>query len=190
MSSSYAEARLAALEEQLVAQIAGGNIERPMKELYGRYHKDLFRFGIQMLRDEGLAEDMVQETFQRLRRSAGRMDSDPGTVGAFLFTIARSAAADIRKRLSSRPLLPVQDSLLPPLPDSTEQVLDSLLLRETFDKLSPSHAQVLRLALGEDLTQSQIAERLHLPVGTVTTRAFYGMRALRSALGERGFNAA
>ena len=189
MSSSYAEARLAALEAQLVAQIAGGNIEEPMKELYRRYHKNLFRFGIQMLRDEGLAEDMVQETFQRLWRSAGRMDSDPGTVGAFLFTIARSAAADIGKRLSSRPLLPVQDSYLPPLPDRTGQVLDSLMLRDAFDKLSPSHAQVLRLALDEDLSQSQIAGRLHLPLGTVKTRAFYGMRALRSALGE-GFNAA
>ena len=104
--------------------------------------------------------------------------------------IARSAAADIRKRPSSRPLLPVEDFQLPPLPDSTEQILDSLILREALDKLSSAHAEVLRLALQESLTQAEIAERLGLAVGTVKSRTFNGMRALRTALGERGIHAA
>ena len=101
-----------------------------MRELYRRYAKNLYRFGLQMLGDGGLAEEMVQESFQRLWRSAGRFDARRGSVGAFLFVIARSAAADIRKRPSSRLLLPVEDFQLPPLPDSTDQILDSLILRE------------------------------------------------------------
>jgi RNA polymerase sigma-70 factor (ECF subfamily) len=104
--------------------------------------------------------------------------------------IARSAAADIRKRPSSRLLLPVEDFQLPPLPDSTDQILDSLILREALDKLSSAHAEVLRLTLEEGCTQAEIAERLGLAVGTVKSRTFNGVRALRSALGERGFNAA
>ncbi len=143
-----------------------------------------------MLGDEGLAEDMVQETFPRLWRSAGRYEPDRGSVGAYLFVIARSAAADIRKRPSSRPLLPVDDSQLPPLPDRTDQILDSLMVREALDKLSSPHAKVLRLALEEGLTQTEIAERLGLAIGTVKSRTFNGLRALRTALGERGFNAA
>ncbi len=107
MSLDDAEAHLAAQEAQLVDQIAEGNIEEPMRELYRRYAKNLYRFGLHMLGDEGLAEEMVQESFQRLWRSAGRFDARRGSVGAFLFVIARSAAADIRKRPSSRPLLPV-----------------------------------------------------------------------------------
>jgi sigma-70-like protein len=103
-------------EAQLVAQTAGGNIEEPMKELYRRYAKDLYRFGLHMLGDGGLAEEMVQETFQRLWRSAGRYEAGRGSVGAFLFVIARSAAADIRNRPSSRPLPAAGDGRLPPLP--------------------------------------------------------------------------
>ncbi len=84
-----------------------------MRELYRRYAKNLYRFGLHMLGDGGLAEEMVQESFQRLWRSAGRFDARRGSVGAFLFVIARSAAADIRKRPSSRLLLPVEDFQLP-----------------------------------------------------------------------------
>jgi RNA polymerase sigma-70 factor (ECF subfamily) len=190
VSLDDAEAHIVAQEAQLVGQIADGNIEEPMRELYRRYAKNLYRFGLHMLGDEGLAEEMVQESFQRLWRSAGRYDAGRGSVGAFLFVLARSAAADIRKRPSSRPLLQVEDFQLPPLPDSTDQILDSLILRGALDKLSSAHAKVLRLALEEGLTQAEIAERLGLAVGTVKSRTFNGMRALRSALGEGGFNAA
>jgi RNA polymerase sigma-70 factor (ECF subfamily) len=185
-----AETRLAAQEAELVAQIADGNIEEPMKELYRRYAKNLYRFGLHMLGDAGLAEEMMQETFQRLWRGSGRYDARRGTVGAFVFVIARSAAADIRKRPSSRPLLQAEDYQLPPLPDSADQILDSLILREALDKLSSAHAEVLRLVLDESLTQVEIADRLGLAVGTVKSRTFNGMRALRSALGERGIHAA
>jgi RNA polymerase sigma-70 factor, ECF subfamily len=190
VSLDNAGSHFAAHEAQLVAQVADGNIEEPMTELYRRHAKNLYRFGVHMLGDGGLAEEMVQESFQRLWRSAGRYDAERGSVAAFLFVIARSAAADIRKRPSSRPLLQVEDFQLPPLPDSTDQILDSLILREALDKLSSAHAKVLRLTLEEGLTQAEIAERLGLAVGTVKSRAFNGMRALRSALGERGFNAA
>jgi RNA polymerase sigma-70 factor (ECF subfamily) len=185
-----AEAHIAAQEAQLVGQIADGNIEEPMRELYRRYAKNLYRFGLHMLSDEGLAEEMVQESFHRLWRSAGRFDAGRGSVSAFLLVIARSAAADIRKRPSSRPLLPVEDVQLPPLPDSTNQILDSLILREALDKLSSAHAKVLRLALEEDLTQAEIAKRLGLAIGTVKSQTFNGLRALRSALGEGGIHAA
>jgi RNA polymerase sigma-70 factor (ECF subfamily) len=104
--------------------------------------------------------------------------------------IARSVAADIRKRPSSRPLLQVEDFQLPTLPDSADQILDGLVVREALDKLSSAHAEVLRLGLVEGLTQAEVAERLGLAIGTVKSRTFNGLRALRTALGERGIYAA
>jgi RNA polymerase sigma-70 factor (ECF subfamily) len=132
---------------------------------------------------------MVQECFVRLWRSASRFDADRGTVAAYLFVIARSAAADIRKRPSSRPLLPVEDAVLPPEPDTVDQILESLMVREALDSLRPGHQQVLTLAHEEGLTQSQIAGRLGVPLGTVKSRMFLGLRALQAALIERGFDA-
>jgi RNA polymerase sigma-70 factor, ECF subfamily len=185
-----AEDRSAAEEAELVAQIAAGEVEAPVTELYRRYGRRLFRFGVQALGNEGLAEEMVQECFVRLWRTAGRYDAARASVGTFLFVIARSTALDIRKRPSSRELLPLEEVYTPPQFSNVEQVLDSLIMREALDTLSVTHRQVLRLAYDQDLTQTQIADRLGLPLGTVKTRTFHAMRALRAALDERGFLAA
>jgi RNA polymerase sigma-70 factor, ECF subfamily len=182
--------QLAAQEAELVAQIAAGDIGTPVTELYRRYGRRLFRFGVQALGNDGLAEEMVQECFVRLWRSAGQYDAGRASVGTYLFVIARSVALDIRKRPSSRELLPVEEAYAPPQFDNVEQILDSLIMREALDALSMAHRQVLRLAYDRDLTQSQIAERLGLPLGTVKTRMFHAMRALRAALDERGFHGA
>jgi RNA polymerase sigma-70 factor, ECF subfamily len=182
------EDQIAAEEADLVAQIAAGDVGRPVAELYRRYGRRLYRFGVQKLGNEGLAEEMVQETFVRLWRTAGRFEADKAKVGTYLYVMARSVAADIRKRPSSRPLLPAED-VDAPVPDSVDQILDSMIVREAFEALGPAHASVIRLAHEEGLTQPQIAERLGLPLGTVKTRTFHGMRALRAALIERGFHA-
>ena len=85
-----------------------------MTELYGRYGRRLYRFGVQALGNNGLAEEMVQETFVRLWRTAGRYDPKRASVGTYLFVIARSVALDVRKRPSSRELLPVEEAYTPP----------------------------------------------------------------------------
>jgi RNA polymerase sigma-70 factor (ECF subfamily) len=177
-------------EADLVAQIAAGDGGAPLVDLYRRYERRLYRFGVQQLGNEGLAEELVQETFVRLwRTAAGRFDVEKASVQTYLYVIARSVAADIRKRPSSRPLLPVEDVDLPPQPDSVDQILDSMIVREALESLGAGHARVIQLAQDEGLTQSQIAERLGLPLGTVKTRMFHGMRAMRAALAERGFRA-
>lgn len=190
VSVAEAEERTAAEEAQLVAQIAAGDAGAPVTELYRRYGRRLFRFGVQVLGNDGLAEEMVQECFVRLWRTAGQFDPERANVGTYLFVVARSAALDIRKRPSSRPLLPVDEVYEPPQFDNVEQILDSLIMREALDTLSPAHRQVVRMAHDQDLTQSQIAEKLGLPLGTVKTRMFHAVRALRTALDERGFHGA
>ena len=125
----------------------------------------------------------------KLWRTAGRYEPSKASVGAYLFVIARSVAADIHKRPSSRPLLPLEEAGEAPQPNDVDQLLDALIVREAFDALRPPHALVLRLAQDAGLTQSEIAERLNLPLGTVKTRMFYGLQAMRAALAERGINA-
>jgi RNA polymerase sigma-70 factor (ECF subfamily) len=174
-------------EAALVARIASGDRGAAVAELYGRYGRRLFRFGVQALGDNGLAEEMVQEIFVRLWRTAGRFDAEKASVGTYLYVLARSVAADIRKRPSSRPVPSLDNIDLPDRHDFVDQVLDALVIREAFESLGAAHAQVLRLAHEGGLTQSQIAERLGLPLGTVKTRTYHGLKALRSALAARGF---
>jgi RNA polymerase sigma-70 factor (ECF subfamily) len=189
VSIAHVENRRAREEAELVAQVATGDIGAPVAELYRRYSDRLYRFGVQALGNPGLAEEMVQECFVRLWRTAGRFDADRGSVAAYLFVIARSVASNVRRRPSSRPLVPVEEVQLPPQADSVDRILESIIVHEGLDALSPAHREVLQLVHEEGLTQLQIAERLGLPLGTVKTRLFHGLRALRAALIERGFDA-
>jgi len=177
---------VAAEEAALVARIARGDVQEPIAELHRRYGKRLYRFGYQYLRNEGLADELVQETFVRLWRTAGRFDAAKASVGTYLFVLARSAAADLYKRPSSRPLVSDVDIPEPAIPDSVDQIINSLVVREAQDSLPSAQAEVIRLTLEEGLTQTQVAQRLNLPLGTVKTRTFFGMRALRAALIKRG----
>jgi RNA polymerase sigma-70 factor (ECF subfamily) len=87
-------------DADLIAQIASGDIGDPVAELYRRYGGRLYRLGLQLLGDTGLAEELVQECFVRLWRTAGRFDLSRGTVAAYLFVMGRSIAEDLRKRPS------------------------------------------------------------------------------------------
>lgn len=185
MSLSDAGARIAAQEARLITQIADGNLEEPMQELCHRYEKSLYGFGAHILGDEALAEVMVQEIFQRLWRTAGRFDPASDSPRAFLFGIARSVGAEIRESRLAGTGRPARESPLPPLPDSVDPILDALAVREAFGTLSAPRAEVLRLAIEDGLTQPEIAQRLEVPLDTVTARTLHGMQALRTALGER-----
>jgi RNA polymerase sigma-70 factor, ECF subfamily len=182
------EDQLAREDADLVAEIAGGDLGEPMEELYRRYAARLYRFGLHLLGNAGLADELVQECFVRLWRTAGRFDTGRGTVAGYMFVMARSIATDLHRRPSSRPLLPVEDAQVPPQPDSTDRILETLMVRDALDSLTPAHREVLTLFHAEGLTQSQIAERLGLPLGTVKTRLYHGLRGLKAALAERGFD--
>ena len=110
----------------LIARIAARNDEDAARRLYRKYRMELFRFGVHVLHDQGLAEEMVQETFIKFCQQAGRYDPRRGPVRGWLFTMAKSAAVDIARRPSSRPLLPVEDFQLPPQYDTVDQALTVL----------------------------------------------------------------
>jgi len=129
---------------------------------------------------------MVQQTFLRLWRNADRFDPARATVARYLFVIARSVIKDILKRPVPVPVLDPESS--EPARDCVDQILRNLIVREALDSLSAAHREVLTMAYQEDLTRRQIAERLGVPPGTVATRMFHGLRALRAALAERGLD--
>lgn len=184
---------VAAEEADLVARVAAGDRGDPLIDLYQRYAGRLYGLGVRLLGDEGSAEELVQETFVRLWRGAGRYDPAKASVRTYVFTIARRAAVDFRRRPASRPIAGAyeQDATLEaevdePAGESYDRLLLSLDVRDALRGLSLKHREVLELHFDEDLTQTQMAERLGVPLGTVKTRAYYALKALRLELEERG----
>jgi RNA polymerase sigma-70 factor (ECF subfamily) len=174
-------------ETHLLGRLAAGDHGQPLVELYRLYSARLYGLGLRLLGDCGMAEEMVQETFLRLWRSAGRFDPDRGSVRTFVFTIARRVAVDLLRRPASRPLATAEpDEAAARDGEAFDDLLLRLEVRDALETLSPKHREVLELMVDEDLGQAEIAGRLAIPVGTVKTRAFYGLRALRLELEERG----
>ncbi len=173
--------------EDLVARLASGDREEALSELYAAYGRQVYGLGVHLLRDAGLAEDLVQETFVRLWRSARRYDPARSSVRTFVFVLARRAAVDLwRRRDAAVPHeLAETEAEGAPGNDAFEDLLLRLAVGEALEELTPEHREVLVLRYREDLTHAQIAERLGIPVGTVKTRAMHGLRALMRHLDER-----
>lgn len=171
-------------EARLLQRAANGDHDAAMGELYDRYGRRLYGYGLRALSDPGLAEDLVQETFVRLWRAAGRFDAGRGTVRAYLFTIARNAAIDLHRRRPKHERAELGDP--PAEGNAFEALVTRLAVRDAVEALPDDFREVLELSYDQELSHAQIAERLEMPVGTVKSRTFYAMRALKTQLTLRG----
>jgi len=174
-------------DADLLRAIGEGDRDRALPELYRRYERRLYGLGLRMLGDRGLAEELVQETFVRIWRTADRFDPERGTVPTFIFAIARRLAIDLWRRPSSRPFEPESESAGKP-DTEFDQVLLQVAVRDALDSLSDAHRQVLELSYHSDLTQTEIARRLGISVGTVKSRSYHALRAFQRAVEERGID--
>ena len=181
MAWSDSGARTGPQEIRLIADLAAKKDEEAARRLYRKYRMELFRFGVHVLHDQGLAEEMVQETFIKFWQQADRYDADRGPVRGWLFTMAKSVAVDIARRRSSRPFLPIEDFQLPPQYDTVDQALIVLTVDAALDKLPTIYGDVMRL-VRDGFTHSEIAERLGIPLGTVKSRSTTAADTLRAEL--------
>lgn len=175
-------------EAQLLLGVVSGHPPDALDQLYDRYAGRVYGLGVRQLGDRQLAEELVQETFVRLWRSAGSFDPRRGTVTAFVLTMARRIAIDLWRRPSSRPFDPEPPDAPAPGSDRSDSVVTAVAVRQAMATLSPPHREVLELSYRGDLTQAEIAQVLGIPLGTVKTRSYYALRALKLALQERGID--
>lgn len=169
-------------EAVLVSRAAGGD-EDAVTALYDAYAGPIYGFGLRRLGDPLLAEELVQVVMTRLWRRAGRYEPTRGSVRTWVFTMARSAAIDLyRSRPRDRPeaALPEQAEII----DELEGLVRAEAVRAALDRLSGEHREVLALAYFRGFSQTEIAARLGLPLGTVKSRTFYALKAFRLACDE------
>lgn len=160
-------------------------------ELYREYHRPLLAFVVRLTSgDRQWAEDVVQETMIRAWRNADQLDGRETSLMPWLATVARRIVIDNRRRRDVRPQ-EVGDSPLEgvPLPDEMEDMLRKVVVADALKALTPAHREVLNETVLRDRTVNQAAEVLGVPVGTVKSRVYYALRALRVVLEERGVTA-
>ena len=146
---------------------------------------ELRAYAFRRLRDHGLAEDAVQETFLRAWRKAGAFDIARGSVRTWLYAIMRNLLVDMaRARASRLRTLPIVRDVA--AGDEVDRLLGSLTIADALRRLSPEHRQVIVESYVTQRPHSEIAEFLGVPIGTVRSRLFYAREALGNALRQIG----
>ena len=160
-----------------------------LAELYDRHGRLVYSLALRILRDQGDAEDVVQEVFSQAWRQALRYQASRGNVVAWLMNLARSRAIDRLRNRRSRPEPVSEATAVVDMPDLAQPVDEQLALsgraeqiRSAVDELSLLQRVAIELAFYEGLTHAEIAERLELPLGTVKTRIRQGLLKLKDRL--------
>jgi RNA polymerase sigma-70 factor (ECF subfamily) len=140
--------------------------------------------------DLGLAEDAVQETFLRAWRHPEVLDSSRGSTRAWLITTVRNVLIDAHRARKSRPDTPTE--IVPEVGDNRddiERMLQRTVLVDALAALASAHRDVIVECYYGGASIGEAAARFGVPPGTIKSRLFYGLRALRAALAERGVEA-
>jgi RNA polymerase sigma-70 factor (ECF subfamily) len=146
---------------------------------------ELYGYARRSLGDPRAAEDVVQETFIRAWRARDRFDTGLGTLRTWLFTIARRVVIDHARARAIRQTEPLQADLA--VDDDVETAMVGWQVEEALRRLRPDHRQVLVETYYRGRSGREVAEELGIPEGTVRSRLFYGLRTLRLALEEMGW---
>jgi RNA polymerase sigma-70 factor (ECF subfamily) len=160
-------------------------------ELYRQYRSPLLSFVLRLTAgDRQQAEDVVQETMLRAWRQGSQLDMAEQSLMPWLATVARRIVIDEQRKKNARPVEAAEGSLGKVSgTDWTEDLLRSVVVADALRALSPAHRQVLNETILRDRTVNEAAQVLGIPVGTVKSRVYYAMRALRLVLAERGVSA-
>ncbi len=156
-----------------------------VRAVYKDYGKLVYAVAFKVLGDRSLAEDATQEAFVRAWRGARSYDPSR-ELGPWLATIARRAAIDMHRRAARRTHSHLDEDapVVAELPPSLERTYDVWEVRRALEQLAPEDTEVVRLQHLEGLTQTEVAERLGLPLGTVKSRSFRAHRRLAGLLGH------
>ena len=182
-------------DRELVQRVAGGDQEA-VALLYQRYATPAFSLALRVVGDRESAEEIVQEAFLRIWRHAGSFDPQRGRFASWLLSIIHNLAVNELRRRRSRPQAASgADELLLHLHDAEpgpEEMAWTTArrraVRAALAHLPPAQRQAIELAFFRGLTQTEIAEVLGDPLGTVKTRIRLGLQKLGRLLAAQGLS--
>ena len=175
-------------DEALVALVARGD-EDALAELYDRVGRVAYGLALRVLRDDRHAEDAVQEAFLQVWRSAATFRAERAKASTWILTLVHRRAVDLVRREERRQADPLtDDSAAGVAPEETEEAAWLRFERErvqsALKQLPDVQREALELAYYGGFSQSELAERLGVPLGTIKSRMFAGLARLRELLDD------
>lgn len=159
---------------------------------YRLHGAEVYRFVLRGLGDPMAAQDVTQETFVKAWRNAERFDPEVASLRVWLYGIARNTMIDHARASAVRPWHrdladpPTMEVAAGSVSDHADTVLDGWLVEEGLRRLAPHHREALVQTHLLGRPYEEVASEMSIPVGTLRSRVFYAMRALRAAMDEMG----
>jgi RNA polymerase sigma factor (sigma-70 family) len=176
-------------DEALVSLVASSDDEA-LSELYDRFGGVAYGLALRILRDDALAQDAVQDAFLGVWRTADRFLPERAKASTWILTLVHRRAVDLVRRENVRRGEPIEHAPEPAAPETVEGEatlgFQRRVVQEALKGLPPEQREALELAYYGGLTQSQLAERLGQPLGTIKSRMFMGLARLRDLLAQAG----
>jgi RNA polymerase sigma-70 factor (ECF subfamily) len=181
---------LAHLSGEALLSLVASSDEEALAELYDRFGGTAYALALRILRDEALAQDAVQEAFLSVWRTADRFLAERASASTWILTLVHRRAVDLVRREDRRRGEPLEAAPEPAAPESVEEEatlgFQRRVVQEALRRLPPEQREALELGYYGGLTQSQLAERLDQPLGTIKSRMFTGLARLRALLAQAG----
>jgi RNA polymerase sigma factor (sigma-70 family) len=185
-------------DRDLIERVSGGD-HGAFSELYRRYSASAFGLARRIVGDQTMAEEVLQEVFLSLWRRAGAFDPARGSVRSWLFAQIHHRSVDVVRREEAERRRSRTTTNLDVTEEDVENVIEESWLsarrenvRSALAGLSAEQRRVIELAYYGGLTQTQVADAMGVPLGTVKSRTLAAMRRLRQLLGghvvEDGWN--
>jgi RNA polymerase sigma-70 factor (ECF subfamily) len=169
---------------ELISRSADGD-RGAFEVLYKRYSRPVFGLALRRLGDRGRAEDAVQETFASIWRAARSYKPERGPGAPWLYAVARNAIIDRSRARTETPAeIPEEASSDPGPPEHAEAGWTAWRVHRALEELNQNERTVIELAYWSGLSQSEIAEFLNIPLGTVKTRTRAALARLADQLEE------
>jgi RNA polymerase sigma-70 factor (ECF subfamily) len=177
---------LAHLSDEAVVALAARSDDVAFAELYDRYGRPAYGLALRVLRDEALAEDAVQEAFLAIWRGASRFIPERGRASTWILTLVHRRAVDLVRRENRRRTEPLEGDDVAGASGSAADVAWLAFERErvlaALQQLPDPQREAIELAYYGGFTQSELAERLGQPLGTIKSRMFAGLARLHELL--------
>jgi RNA polymerase sigma factor (sigma-70 family) len=190
-TQARAKNKLSHLSDEALLAAASRADEEALGQLFDRYGRVAYGLALRVLRDRALAEDAVQEAFLGVWRSAGSFLAEQGKPSTWIMTLVHRRAVDLVRREERRRAEPL-DELAQPTGEATDEEAwlraQRQVVQEALGKLPADQREALELAYYGGFTQSELAERLGQPLGTIKSRMFTGLKRLRELLAEAGLD--
>jgi RNA polymerase sigma-70 factor (ECF subfamily) len=167
----------------------GRSDETALAELYDRFGRVAYGLALRIVRDPALAEDAVQEAFLSVWRSAGRFVAERAKASTWIMTLVHRRAVDLVRREEPRRAEPLESAPEPGLASTEDEAwlqLQRQRVQEALRRLPDQQREAIELAYYGGYTQSELADRLGQPLGTIKSRMFAGLGRLREILAETG----